>query len=54
MLVGDACWVTVFEAEAASSKLDDQPARAPIMAWAQELTKPSLRHGGVDAEASFA
>ena len=24
---------TVFEAEAASSRLDDQPSRAPIMIW---------------------
>src|ERR1700726_2017572 len=27
--------VTVFEAEAASSRLDDRPARVPIMAWAR-------------------
>src|ERR1700726_550348 len=29
------CCVTVFEAEAASSRLDDRPARVPIMAWAR-------------------
>src|ERR1700688_2052805 len=47
MLVGDASCVTVFEAEAASSRLDGS--------WlGPGLTKPSLRRGGVDAEASFA